>query len=75
MWEISFPSLSYKVTKNVKLVAETEFILNSPEAGDTDGVYELREVPTEAAFGHSRRPDHYENKFVSIGRMMFQFAF
>jgi hypothetical protein len=74
VWEITFPSLGYQVTKNVKLIAETEFILNSPEAGDTDGVYELTEVPIEASLATKASPI-YENDFVSIGRMMLQFAF
>jgi hypothetical protein len=74
VWEITFPSLSYKINNFTKLVAETEFTYNAPEAVDTDGIYQLKTVPVE--YSLITAPDRIDHEWLtSKGRLMLQIAF
>jgi hypothetical protein len=74
IWEVTFPSLMVKVNSRVKLVAEGLFLIDTPEALGNDGVYEVTEMPSQVTNATAANPIT-RNEFVSIGRMMFQFAF
>ena len=74
IWEITFPSLTYKINNYVKFIGEAEFTYNSPEAVDTDGIYQLKTVPVEYSLvTAANRIDH--EWLVGIGRLMMQVAF
>ena len=74
IWEITFPSLSYKLNSFTKLVAEAEFTYNAPEAVDTDGIYQLKTVPVEYSLITS--PDRINHEWLTAnGRLMLQVAF
>jgi hypothetical protein len=74
VYEITFPSLSYKLNSYTKLVAETEFTYNAPEAIDTDGIYQLKTVPVEYAL--ITAPDRIDHEWLTgKGRLMLQVAF
>jgi hypothetical protein len=74
VWEITFPSLSYKINRFTKLVAETEFTYNAPEAVDTDGIYQLKTVPVE--YSLITAPDRIDHEWLTgKGRLMLQVAF
>lgn len=74
VWEITFPSLSYKINSFTKLVAETEFTYNAPEAVDTDGIYQLKTVPVE--YSLITAPDRIDHEWLTgKGRLMLQVAF
>lgn len=69
-WEITFPSLGYRINKYTTLTAELEHNLNSTLAVDTDGVYNLKTVPVEStAF------DLSYSAYQLTGRMQLQVAF
>jgi hypothetical protein len=70
LWEITLPALSYNVNKYAKLVGELEWDYNATEAVDTDGVYQLKTVPTEYS---ATRFDH--EWLMGAGRLMLQIAF
>jgi hypothetical protein len=74
IWEITFPSLTYQVNSFTKLVAETEFTYNAPQAVDTDGIYQLKTVPVEYALVTG--PDRINHEWLTgVGRLMLQVAF
>lgn len=74
VWEITFPSLSYKLNNYTKLVAETEFTYYAPEAIDTDGIYQLKTVPVE--YSLITAPDRIDHEWLTgKGRLMLQVAF
>lgn len=62
------------VNANVKLVAETMYLIDTPESLGNDGVYEIAEMPSQVTNATQANPIT-RNEFVPIGRMMFQFAF
>lgn len=68
-WEITFPALGYRLNKYATLTAELEHNLNSSLAVDSDGVYNLKTVPTEAT-----APLIY-SAYQMSGRLMLQVAF
>jgi hypothetical protein len=74
IWEVTFPSLMVHVNSYVKLVAETMFLIDTPESLGNDGVYEVVEMPSQVSNATGSSPI-YRNEFVPIARMMFQFAF
>jgi hypothetical protein len=80
IWDITFPSLGWHVSKSVKITAETTYELNAPWDRANDGAYLLGEMPSQttnagvagaanAGFGFGHTP------IVPIGRMEFQFLF
>ena len=74
VYEITFPSISYKVNSFTKLVAEAEFTYNAPEAVDTDGIYQLKTVPVE--YSLITAPDRIDHEWLTgKGRLMLQVAF
>jgi hypothetical protein len=74
MVEVTFPSITWHMNENAKLVAETMFMFDQPEAQDTDGNYVVAEMPGSAT-GTSYRAPNIRAGFIPIGRMMFQFQY
>jgi hypothetical protein len=74
VWELTFPSLGYKLNKYSKLVAETELTYNAAEAIDSDGLYQLKTVPVEAALATAGTPIQHE-WLTGKARLMLQVAF
>lgn len=74
IWEITFPSITWHMNDNTKLVAETMFMFNETEAQDVDGNYVVAEMPGSAT-GTSYRAPNIQAGVVPIGRMMMQFQF
>jgi hypothetical protein len=74
IYELTFPALMLKLSSRVKVVAETMYLINAPEALGNDGVYELLEMPSQVTNANATNP-LTRNEFVPIGRMMFQLAF
>jgi hypothetical protein len=74
IWEITFPSLSYKLGQYVKLVGEAEFTYCAPEVVDTDGIYQLKTVPVEYSLVTGADRINHE-WLVGVGRLMLQVAF
>lgn len=74
IYEVTFPSITYKVNKYVHLIAETMFFLNSPEAVGNDGVYELLEMPSQTTDVFAIN-SIVHNPFVAVGRLGFVVEF
>jgi hypothetical protein len=74
IWEVTFPSITWHMNDNAKLVAETMFMINEAEAQDYDGNYVVAEMPGSAT-GTSYRASNVQAAFVPISRMMFQFQY
>jgi hypothetical protein len=74
IFELTFPSLTYRVNKYVRVTAEGLFWLNSPEESGDDGVYELLEMPTQVTDMMPGNPTNH-NPLVCTGRMAFTLAF
>ncbi len=70
IFEITFPSLSYRINKYMRLTAEGLYWLNSPEASGDDGVYELLEMPSQVTNLFPGNGTNH-NPFVATGRMAF----
>lgn len=87
VWEITFPSLGYKINKWVTLTAELEHNINAIEVLDTDGEYQLKTVPIESSLGvstttaggstwNSGKVDAFRVQPYQLnGRMQLQVAF
>lgn len=74
VWEITFPSLTLKVNNYIKLVGEAEFTYNAPEVVDTNGIYQLKTVPT--SYSYITAADRIDHEWlVGVGRLMLQVAF
>ncbi len=76
IWEVTFPSITWHMNDDCKLVAETMFMFNEAEAEDVDGNYVIAEMPgsaTSSTAGY--RANNIEAGFVPIARMMFQLQF
>jgi hypothetical protein len=74
IWEITFPSITWHMNEDTKLVAESMFILDEVEAQDYDGNYLIGEMPGSAT-GTSYRAPNIRSSFVPVGRLMFQFQY
>lgn len=74
LWEVTFPSITWHMNDDCKLVAETMFLLNTAEARDVDGNYVIVEQPATAS-GTTYRATNLQASFVPIGRMMLQFQY
>ena len=74
IYDITFPAITYRVSKYVHLTGEAEFYLNSPEISGDDGVYELIEQPTQVTNLFAGNPTH-SNPLVCIGHLAFTLAF
>ena len=77
IWDITFPSIGWHVSKSVKITAETTFELNAPVDRADDGSYLIAEMPSQVANAHSVNKNYgFESTpIVPIGRMEFQFLF
>lgn len=69
LWEITLPSLGYRINNFVTLTAELEHNLNAIETLDTDGEYQLKTVPTTGNYGKKYQP------YQLNGRLQLQVAF
>ena len=74
IWEVTFPSITWHMNDNAKLVAETMFMFNESEAQDYDGNYVVAEMPGSAT-GTTYRAPNIQASILPIGLMMFQFQF
>ena len=74
IYEVTFPSITWHMNENAKLVAEAMFMLDAPEARDYDGNYVVAEMPGSAT-GTSYTGANIRAGIVPIGRMMFQFQY
>ncbi len=79
IYELTFPSITWHMNNDCKLVAETMFMFNTPAAQSDDGTYLIAEMPGSANSGIGETvggggPD-FRIGFVPMGRMMFQFQF
>jgi hypothetical protein len=74
IYEVTFPSITYRFNKYFHVIAETMYFLNSPEAVGNDGVYEVLEMPSQTTnlFGGNSM---IHNPFVAVGRMGFILEF
>jgi hypothetical protein len=74
IWELTFPSITWHMNGDCKLVAESMFMLNETEAQDVDGNYVVAEMPGSAT-GTTYRSPNVQADIVPVGRMMFQFQY
>jgi len=74
IYEITFPSITYRVNKYFRLTAETMYWLNAPEVSGDDGVYELIEMPSQYTNIFSANPTVH-NPFVAVARLGATLAF
>jgi hypothetical protein len=77
IFEITLPSITWHMNEDVKLIAEAQWLFNTPEATSTpansttgDGTYLLTQMPSQFGGGVETR-----GAFVPIGNMEFQFSF
>ena len=70
---MTFPSITLHLNSDVKLVAETMFMINTPVMHSDDGTYVLAEMPGSANSGVGA-PDA-RTDLIPVGRMMFQFQY
>jgi hypothetical protein len=82
IWDITFPSIGWHVSKSVKITAETTFELNAPVDRADDGSYLIAEMPSQVTNANpakvaGKQPNYaFEStEVVPIGRMEFQFLF
>jgi hypothetical protein len=75
IFEVTFPSITWHMNEDVKLVAETQFLFNTPEVSSTpansttgDGTYLITQMPSQFGGGVESRAG-----IVPIGNMEFQF--
>ena len=73
IYELTFPSITLHVNNDVKLVAETMYMINSPEVNSDDGIYLLAEMPGSANSGING--PNFRCNVVPVGRMQFQYQF
>jgi hypothetical protein len=84
IWDVTFPSIGWHVSKSVKITAETTFEFNAPVDRADDGSYLIAEMPSQvtnanpAKIGVPPKQPNYRfeaTPIVPIGRMEFQFLF
>ncbi len=74
-WEITFPAITYQLNKYTKFIAESEVSLNAKEVVDTNGVYQLKTVPTTFE-SYSTQYNPVSTSWVNgKGRLLMQVAF
>jgi len=77
IFEITLPSITWHMNENVKLVAEAQWLFNTPEVTSGlnnsttgDGTYLLTQMPSQFGGGVESR-----SGLVPVGNMEFQFSF
>jgi hypothetical protein len=77
IFEVTFPSITLHMNEDTKIVAETQFLFNTPEVTSTpanstsgDGTYLLTQMPSQFGGGVESRAS-----FIPIGNMELQFSF
>ncbi len=85
IFEITFPSITWKMNSDVKLVAEAQWLINEPEATSNvhatpgsntysatgDGTYLLTQMPSQFAAANVSS----SGSIIPVGNMEFQFSF
>ena len=81
IYEVTFPSITWHMNNDCKVVAETLFMIDTPAVQSDDGTYLVAEMPGSANSGignFAAGPSNGANfriGLVPIGRMMFQLQF
>jgi hypothetical protein len=82
IYELTFPSIGWRVTKAMKITAEALFQFNAPLATANDGDYLLSEMPSQVtgatrASTPASQAQYYflRTNVVPIGRMEWQLLF
>ena len=81
IYEITFPSITWHMNGDCKIVAETIFMIDTPAVKSDDGTYLIAEMPGSANSGvgnFAAGPNDGANfriGLVPIGRMMVQLQF
>jgi hypothetical protein len=77
IFEVTFPSITLHMNEDTKIIAETQFLFNTPEVTSTpansttgDGTYLISQMPSQFGGGVESR-----GSFVPIGNMELQFSF
>ncbi len=77
IFEVTLPSITWHMNEDVKLIAEAQWLFNTPEVTSTpansttgDGTYLITQMPSQFGGGVETR-----GAFVPIGNMEFQFQF
>lgn len=85
IFEITLPSITWKMNSDVKLVAEAQWLINEPEcttsvngtkgtdgySASGDGTYLLTQMPSQFGGGHVQN----SGAIIPVGNMEFQFQF
>lgn len=74
IYELTLPSIVWRPSLGLKVVAEAQWLIDTPEALDNDGVYLLTEMPTQVSVASDTNPVTRAT-LVPVGRMMVQYAF
>lgn len=75
IYELTFPSIVYRHSKYVKVIAETQFWFNAPEALADSGTFQLLDEVTQVSLLNKNNPVIMNTNVVSNGRMMLQVDF
>ena len=81
IWDVTFPSVGWHVSKASKLTAEATFEFNAPMDRADDGAYSIAEMPSQVANNGIKTPASSHNyKFLStpvlpIARLEYQLQF
>jgi hypothetical protein len=77
IYEVTLPSITWHMNENTKLIAEAQWLFNTPEVTSTpanattgDGTYLLTQMPSQFGGGVESR-----GSFIPVGNMEFQFSF
>ncbi len=73
IYEVTFPSITWHMNNDAKLVAETMFMIDTPAVKSDDGTYLIAEMPGSANSGVNG--SDFRINLVPVGRIMFQFQF
>ena len=74
IYELTLPSIGWHPTPGLKLVGEAQWLIDTPESLDNDGVYLLTEMPTQVTVASNTNPIT-RAALVPVGRMMLQYQF
>jgi len=74
IYEVTFPSITWHMNENVKLVADALWHIDTPIVQTNDGPMILSEMPSQVSNATLVNPV-YRAELVPAGRLMFQFSF
>ncbi len=77
IFEVTLPSITWHMNEDTKLIAEAQWLINTPEVTSTpansisgDGTYLITQMPSQFGGGVESR-----GSLVPVGNMEFQFSF